>query len=163
MRALSIQQPWAWAIAQGKKPVENRTWPTAYCGPVAIHASKKPDKDALGLIASRDRYSPLVKAVAWHTRLWAPPEYVYGAILAVADLSGCHEWSECEDGAAEPDRGELRPCSPWAAKWQHHWVLGNVRRLARPVPCRGALGLWRLPDDAGKAVLRQLDEEAGDD
>jgi hypothetical protein len=38
MKALSIRQPWAWAIAAGHKRVENRTWPTSFRGPIAIHA-----------------------------------------------------------------------------------------------------------------------------
>lgn len=40
MKALSIQQPWAWAIVKRDKRVENRTWPTTYRGPVLIHASQ---------------------------------------------------------------------------------------------------------------------------
>src|SRR5258708_38096209 len=42
MKALSIQQPWAWAILAGVKTVENRTWRTFHRGPLLIHASKKP-------------------------------------------------------------------------------------------------------------------------
>jgi len=44
MKALSIRQPWAWAILNGKD-VENRTWPTHYTGPILIHASKTFDFD----------------------------------------------------------------------------------------------------------------------
>lgn len=33
-RVLSIQQPWAWAIAAGHKRVENRSWSTRYRGVV---------------------------------------------------------------------------------------------------------------------------------
>ncbi|MEA3414869.1 MAG: hypothetical protein U9R02_01735 [Thermodesulfobacteriota bacterium] len=40
MKALSIQQPWAWAILHGK-PVENRTWPTRFTEQFLIHAGKK--------------------------------------------------------------------------------------------------------------------------
>ena len=40
MKALSIRQPWAWLIVNGYKPVENRSWPTKYRGPVLIHAAK---------------------------------------------------------------------------------------------------------------------------
>jgi ASCH domain len=39
VRVLSIQQPWAWAIVEGHKRVENRTWTTPYRGPVLIHAA----------------------------------------------------------------------------------------------------------------------------
>ena len=38
-KAISIRQPWAWAIFHGK-PVENRTWYSNYRGPLWIHASK---------------------------------------------------------------------------------------------------------------------------
>lgn len=41
MKALTVKQPWAWAICRGIKPVENRSWPTAYRGPVLIHAGKR--------------------------------------------------------------------------------------------------------------------------
>jgi len=34
--AVSVRQPWAWAIIQGYKPVEN--WFTTFTGPVLIHA-----------------------------------------------------------------------------------------------------------------------------
>ena len=39
VRALTIRQPWAWAVARGGKDVENRSWRTAYRGPLLIHAA----------------------------------------------------------------------------------------------------------------------------
>ncbi len=44
--ALSIRQPWAWAILAGHKPVENRTWSTRYRGPLIIHAARMVDEEA---------------------------------------------------------------------------------------------------------------------
>lgn len=41
--ALSIQQPWAYAILHLGKTVENRTWPTKVRGRIVIHASKRID------------------------------------------------------------------------------------------------------------------------
>jgi hypothetical protein len=41
MRALSIRQPWAWAIIAGHKDIENRSWQTSYRGPLLIHAGKQ--------------------------------------------------------------------------------------------------------------------------
>ena len=46
MKAISIKQPWAWAIIHGGKDIENRTWRTTFRGRVMIHASLKPDKNA---------------------------------------------------------------------------------------------------------------------
>ena len=40
MYALSIHQPWAWAILNVGKNVENRRWRTRYRGPLLIHAGK---------------------------------------------------------------------------------------------------------------------------
>lgn len=40
MKALSIRQPWAWAIIHAGKDIENRSWGTSYRGPMLIHAAK---------------------------------------------------------------------------------------------------------------------------
>lgn len=39
LKALSIRQPWAWAILHAGKDVENRTWNTSYRGPLLVHAA----------------------------------------------------------------------------------------------------------------------------
>jgi len=151
MRALSIRQPYAWAIAIGAKPVENRTWGTAYRGLIAIHASKtRPDRSDVENYLILDA----VEACGFEIDEAASGQ---GVIVAVAGLSGCH---------LSPDFGgtcgATRPlCSPWAVRDQYHWLLENVRPLAEPVPCRGALGLWRLPDDVEKAVRKQMEGSDG--
>ena len=45
MKALSLRQPWASLIADGRKTIETRTWRTHYRGPLAIHASARPYAD----------------------------------------------------------------------------------------------------------------------
>lgn len=47
MKALSIRQPWAWAIMSGQKTIENRTWRTTYRGALLIHAGRTFDRDGL--------------------------------------------------------------------------------------------------------------------
>jgi hypothetical protein len=47
MLALSIQQPWAWAILNAGKDIENRNWNTPIRGRVLIHASARFDKSAV--------------------------------------------------------------------------------------------------------------------
>jgi activating signal cointegrator 1 len=46
MRALSLWQPWASLIFDGRKTIETRDWEMLYRGPLAIHASKKVDAEA---------------------------------------------------------------------------------------------------------------------
>ena len=47
MKVLSIRQPWAELIIEGKKKIEIRTWKTNYRGKLLIHASKRVDKKAV--------------------------------------------------------------------------------------------------------------------
>ncbi len=54
---------------------------------------------------------------------------------AVRDLVGRKEY-------AFGDYGPRR----WA------WLLANPERLAEPIPCRGSLGLWEVPEDICKSL-----------
>ena len=58
MKALSIQQPWAWMILYGTKRVENRTWATSFRGPFLIHAGLKADREATADLAAEIRSVP---------------------------------------------------------------------------------------------------------
>ena len=42
MRAISLHQPWATWIAQGKKTIESRTWSVGFLGPIVICSTKQP-------------------------------------------------------------------------------------------------------------------------
>jgi hypothetical protein len=141
LRALSVQQPWSWAILHGKD-IENRSWSTDRRGLIAIHASTKWDEDG--------RYDRNVRA-AWFARNTGEALHrdadgiVRFAIVGVAELAGiCTRRYGCD-------------CGPWAAPGQYHWRLARVRALLSPVSCKGALGLWRLPDDVDAKVRAQLD------
>jgi hypothetical protein len=138
MRALSIRQPWTDAIVLGTKRVENRGWPAPawILGRViALHASK---------VADRGAQPP--PGEEWPSGLTDSSRL--GAVLAVARVRDCHFTT-----------GGLCGCSPWAVPGQFHWTLADVRLLPDPVPCKGALGLWRLPEDVEAAVRAQLDSK----
>ena len=47
MKAVSIRQPWAWAIIHAGKDIENRKWNTHLRGTFAVHASGNLDNDAV--------------------------------------------------------------------------------------------------------------------
>ena len=55
MRCITVHQPYASAIFELGKDVENRSWKTDYRGPLAIHASKRFDESAV-LPAKQDLY-----------------------------------------------------------------------------------------------------------
>ncbi|MGW6225370.1 ASCH domain-containing protein [Streptomyces olivaceus] len=126
MKALTIRQPWAGAIAHGTKRVENRSWklPAKYEGArILIHAGAQPDR---------------------HAQVYGEHLDVYSAIVAVATITGCHY-----------DNGNQVCCSYWAQPGLYHWTLADVIALPEPVPAKGALGFWTVDDDTVNAVLRQ--------
>lgn len=56
VKALSVQQPWAWLIVNGYKDIENRTWPTHVRGWVLVHAGKNLDAEAMEDMKSLEAY-----------------------------------------------------------------------------------------------------------
>jgi hypothetical protein len=40
LSALTLRQPWAWAVIHGGKNIENRSWTTSLRGTFAIHAGR---------------------------------------------------------------------------------------------------------------------------
>lgn len=153
MRAITVRQPWAWAIVHAGKDVENRTRNIAgsYRGPLAIHAglSTASVEEAMYDPRVRTPYSELVDQ-------GRRPDLRYGAILGVVDLVDAHPADYLPDPGGDP--AAYTPCSPWAQypNWlldpMWHLALKNPRALAEPMPYRGRLGLWTLPDDVAATV-----------
>lgn len=165
MRALTVRQPWAWAIVHGGKTVENRTRNIAgaYRGPVAIHAG-------LTEAAMDTSYAYAVSHMLSAAGLkLISDDLPLGAIVGVANLIDVHRQDFLPSRDGDPDKFEQ--CSPWAqydlrpSAWQAphksmwHMVLANARPLAEPIPYRGRLGLWTLPDDVTTALAAQTSRQ----
>ena len=126
MRALSVRPPWAWAIAHAKKRIENRSWPTSYRGPLAIHASQN---------FSRSETAELERIVG---RKVDPALFIRGAFVALADL--------VDVVAADSVDPSPWLCGPYA------WLLKAVRPLSVAIPASGRLGLWRPTQGQLRAI-----------
>lgn len=50
MKVLTIKEPWASLILNGKKTIETRTWKTPHRGLILLHASKYPKSKISGCI-----------------------------------------------------------------------------------------------------------------
>jgi hypothetical protein len=122
MPALSVLQPWAWAIMEGIKPVENRTWRTNYRGVLAIQAGLGKRAEATG------------RALIEQNGFVIPEELPRGMLLGTVELVECLPQPEAlaRFGGAWVDADP----SGWC------WVLRNPRRLREPRPCRGKLSLF---------------------
>src|SRR5581483_4965229 len=126
-RGLTIKQPWAFAITEGFKTVENRSRRTNYRGSLLIHAGRAID-DAVNIVKySRDaaiRFDEL----GGRSNYWDAREHIPSRIVT-AQLVGCHEAAD-------------NCCAPWGFPDQWHWELADVQPLRQVVPRAGALGLW---------------------
>lgn len=152
MRALSIWQPMAWAIAVGKKPVENRSWPLPkhmLMERIAVHASKTYDeKWARAVRTYLDIEVPGARDVA------------LGAVVAVTTLVGCIDDRAFED-LHEDDLAHLGMAKKIGAVRQfysgpHGFLLAHTIALPEPVFCRGAQGFWTLKPEDEALVRAQL-------
>lgn len=126
-KALSIRQPWAWAILTAGKDIENRGWWTNIRGPICIHASKSMTKaeyeDCLDTVEHVGRLRQLPDGVA------LPPfnQLQRGGIFGIATIIDCVDTSE----------------SPWFFG-KFGFVLSEVKPVPF-IPVKGALGFfnWR--------------------
>ena len=132
MKALSIHQPWAWAILHSGKTVENRTWPTRYHGPLLIHASKTR--------SSYDREAQLDWEKLYGVALPPWEELVIGALLGVVELVDCLPASRVDQ-------------SPWV-EGPACWVLRNPLAFTKPISLRGMQGLFDVIDEVIPSEFR---------
>ena len=113
MKAISVQQPWAWLLANGHKDIENRSWHTKMRGEVLIHASK-------GM--TRAEYAEAKKLCdILHVKLPAFEELDRGCIVGRMEIFDSVEYSD----------------SPW-----YFGQVGFCVRFAKPckpVPFKGQL------------------------
>lgn len=123
--ALSIRQPWAWAIINAGKDIENRDWPTRYRGPVCIHASKGMTRDEYNWFIRTIHAVSLTRPFPTGAMVPEMSGLDRGGIIGVAEVVDCVDASE----------------SPW-----FFGSFGFVLRNARAVPflpVKGALGFFR--------------------
>lgn len=144
MKALSVRQPWVWAIFHAGKDIENRDWSERYQGlrdarrladeyarsgggDFLIHASagmtRAEYEDFIDTVHAISRTHPLPVGL----RVPAMVDLRKGGIVGIATLAGV----------------VLAHPSPW-----FFGPIGLLLRNVRPLPfmpCKGALGFFR-PD-----------------
>lgn len=144
MKAISLTQPMAWAIFNGKD-VENRNWRTNYRGPILIHASLKFDTDHfLWMTENGER----LKIPDF------PDDFLHGFILGMVKLVSVMK-KDAEGNINYLDElcppGNRSYGSPWFSG-PYGFVLEDARRFSKPIPYRGMPGVFNVPDDIVKEV-----------
>ncbi len=160
--ALSLLQPWLWCMTTGwvvngqkiLKCVENRSWapPRWVIGKrIALHASKGVD--------TKDTWPSIKELSGGHEAPSAnDPALNRGCIVATAVVHGFLIKNQMDllgvvqgpNGDPVPITGNTpytaraRMTSPWFFG-PVGWILTDFRDL-KPVPVKGALGLWKIPE-----------------
>ena len=151
-----MTQPWATLVAIGQNTIETRSWGTPYRGPLAIHSAKGFPRDARALCEEKP-YRNVLASAGFHDAGDLP----LGEIVAVADIADVMEFNRKSLGEvrANAARGEFPAHEADFGDFsagRYGWVLKNVRRLKKPVPARGMLGLWEVPKALEAAIKLQL-------
>jgi len=127
MKALSIRQPWAWAILHGKD-IENRTWTTRFRGRFLIHTGIKFDHEGyLWLLKNCELLS---------IEIPQPTDFQMGGIVGTANIVDCVSYHK----------------SAWFSG-----PVGFVLEDAQPadfIPWRGQLGFFEAAAEIANNTLK---------
>lgn len=135
MKAITIRQPWAQLIIDGRKDIENRDWRTTHRGAILIHASAPSHVD----VAEHAKCSVFMRSRG----LGLPPSIqpdARGAALGICFLSEC---------VCNTD-------SPWFTG-KYGLVLSAPLRFEKPIAMKGALGIWETSEVHARAIAAAQD------
>ena len=123
MKCLSVSQPYADLIVQGKKTIELRTWNTKYRGEFLVHAPSKIKKDAckkLGIDETKLRTGVIIgKAEIYDVKIYD----------SVSELKSDYK----KHFATEE-----------FLRHKYGFLLKNPRELKIPIPYKGSLGFFNV-------------------
>jgi len=122
--ALSVKQPWAELIVVGRKTIEVRSWSTDYRGLLLIHTGKNPAAEVMPLFPDVDAS-------------------FLGGFIGIVDLVSVESFSQ-----TSWSRLRFEHLVPGGMPREvFGWRFAHARRLPAPVPGKGSLGLFAVPDD----------------
>jgi len=125
MKAISIRQPWADLVIQGKKSLDLRTRKINYRGPLAIHASQTVEEDA----CQRFEIDPDTLTV--------------GAVIGVVNLADIYELDE----ALYQKKANQHLSHRSYREGLFGWHFEEPNELSQPIMYKGRLGIFYVPDD----------------
>jgi hypothetical protein len=119
MKTLSLKQPFAELILQGRKTIELRKWNTQFRGEFLVHSSKIPNLEAMKKFGFND----------------LPCGFILGKVELV-DVK--HYPNELEHSK---DKDKHLADFTWGS---YGFILNNPKRFDNPIPTKGNLGFWEF-------------------
>lgn len=122
MKVLTIKEPWTSLIIEKYKKYEFRSWKTNYRGKMLIHAGLSVEKDMMKRFKDYD--------------ITVNPGFIIGEATLTNCIKVNNEFSD-----------ELRKIDNIVYGRSNHsedyaWMLEDVIKYDKPIPCKGKLGLW---------------------
>ena len=129
MKVLSLTEPYATIIKEGKKTIETRRWKTNYRGKLYIHASStkipkkyRENKDLMNLVDINNLN--------------------YGYIVCSCELIDCVKMTDEFIEKVKLNNEEY--ISGIYARDRYAWILKNIEILDKPIKAKGHLGIWNF-------------------
>jgi hypothetical protein len=142
MKTISLWQPWASLWCSKRKVHETRHWPTHHRGWIVVHAAKRFETnfavdDPLRMILD-DEFGG-----QWEADLPA------GALIGVVNVVACKRTEDVTGGLglrnARPEQCDDYRCGDFT-DGRYAWERREFRVFERPIPYRGAQGIFNVPD-----------------
>lgn len=118
---LAIKQPWAWAIFNAGKNIENRDWPTRFRGRIAILASKGMTQEEY------DEGCYFIERTESGIMIPSYESMIRGSIIGTVEITDCGKFH--------------------SNKWfvgTYGMLLYRPVKFITPIAARGKLGIFRL-------------------
>jgi hypothetical protein len=125
INCLSVKNPWAYAIINLGKDIENRMRATSYRGVLYIHSSRISDPNGISRVLQIGNSLGRIYNDLTIEEMMANNGYILGCV----DLYDC--------------RKAIGTSNPWGEPNCVHWLLRNSAPLRKPIPAVGKLGVWK--------------------
>ncbi len=148
MKALTIHQPFAWAIFNAGKNIENRNWrpPQELIGQrIAVHVSQ-PQR-----WPNHEEWERISVVICARQRGLCLDDFPDPTMMERGSVIGTIEIG------AVTDTQEFGVASWWYDDASRYaWWIRKPRTLEVPIQCRGNQGLWRLPAEVEAEMRGQI-------
>ena len=133
MKVLSLTEPFATLILNGKKSIETRSWKTSYRGELYIHAS-------MTKMAKKDENNKELM------KLLKDSQLNYGYIICKCTLVDCiYMTNEYIEEIKNNDHQEYI-CGEYS-EGRYAWILKDIMPLEKKVKAKGQLNIWNYYDE----------------
>lgn len=133
MKVLSLTEPFATLIKEGKKKIETRSWKTSYRGELYIHASQTK------MAKETERKEELMNLIQ-NTSL------NYGYIICKCELVDCIYMTKEYVEDMKKNHYQEYLCGEYK-EGRYAFVLENIIPLEKLIKAKGKLGLWNKEEN----------------